>query len=121
MGDIAFMRGEIRLNKSEKEPSAKGDNFTVTFDHVGIFIVRSRKGFDYHFAKDGDENPIGVYHTGSGEEEGMIPGAYVKGAATLAAYLAPPAEPKKEKRTEAPPKKAPAPKTPEPKKSQVEK
>jgi hypothetical protein len=116
MGDIAFMRGGIRLNKGEKEPSAKGDNFTVSWDHVGIFIVRSRNGFDYHFAKDGDENPIGVYHTGSGEEETMIPGAYVKGAETLAAYLAPSPEPKKEKKTEAPPKKAPASKTPEPKK-----
>ena len=116
MGDIVFMRGGIRLKKGEKEPSAKGDNFTVSWDHVGIFIVRSRNGFDYHFAKDGDENPLGVYHTGSGEEEGMA-GAYVKGVATLAAYLAPPEEPKTEKKTETPPKKAPAPKTPNPKKS----
>ena len=37
MGDIAFMRGGIPLNKGEKEPSAKGDNFTVSWDHVGIF------------------------------------------------------------------------------------
>jgi len=122
MGDIVFMRGDIRLKKGEKEPSAKGDNFTVSWDHVGIFIVRSRNGFDYHLAKDGDENPLGVYHTGSGEEEGMA-GAYVKGVETLAAYLAPPPaeEPKTEKKTAAPPRKAPPPKTPEPEKSPDEK
>jgi hypothetical protein len=122
MGDTVFMRGDIRLKKGEKEPSAKGDNFTVSWDHVGIFIVRSRNGFDYHLAKDGDENPLGVYHTGSGEEEGMA-GAYVKGVETLAAYLAPPPaeEPKTEKKTAAPPRKAPPPKTPEPEKSPDEK
>lgn len=122
MGDVAFMRGGIFPNKGAKEPSAKGDNFKVTWDHVGIFIVRSRGGLDYHLAKDGDENPIGVYHTGTAEEEGMIPGAYVSGAETLAAYLAPPAEaPKKETSPPPPPKKAPPPKAVERKKPAEEK
>jgi hypothetical protein len=48
-------------------------------------------------------------------------GAYVKGLATLAAYLAPPEAPKTEKKTETPPIKAPAPKNPEPKKLPDEK
>lgn len=120
MGDIVFMRGGIKLNKGEKEPAAKGDNFSVTWDHVGIFIVRSRAGFDYHFAKDGDENPLGVYHTGSSGDE-AAGGAYVTGTATMAAYLAPPAEIKAEKTQETPAKKAPPPKVPPPKKSPEEK
>jgi hypothetical protein len=93
MGDLVFMMGEVRLKKGETEPNKKGDNFTVSWDHVGIFIVRSRGGNDYHLAKDGDENPIGVYHTGAGEEDAemMAPGAYVKGVSSLMAYLEAPA------------------------------
>jgi hypothetical protein len=88
MGDLVFMSGGIRLVRGDPL-RPEGDNFTVAWDHVGIFLVRSRKGLDFHLAKDGDENPIGVYHTGMELEPdtGMAPGAYVKGAETLMAYL----------------------------------
>ena len=86
IGDLVFMKGDVKLLKGE-EPNPKGDNFIVTWDHVGFFIVRSLKGFDYHLAKDGDENPIGIYHTGSESSEQMAPGAYVKGSGSLLAYL----------------------------------
>ena len=118
MGDLVFMKGEVKLT-SGKEPSAKGDNFTVTWDHVGIFIVRSREGFDFHFAKDGDENPVGIYHTGTELEEGGVPGAYVKGAGTLAAYLAPPTAEKVEEKK--PEEKKTEQKKPEEKKSETKK
>lgn len=87
MGDFVFMMGSVVLPKGENEPNRKGDNFTVTWDHVAIFVVRSRGGLDYHLAKDGDENPTGLYHTGMEPEESPMPGAYVKGASTLLAYL----------------------------------
>jgi hypothetical protein len=88
MGDLVFMRGNIKLT-TEAPANREGDNFMVSWDHVGFFLVRSRKGFDYHLAKDGDENPIGVYHTGMKlqPDEGLQPGAYVKGAESLMAYL----------------------------------
>lgn len=92
-GDIVFMAGNIipKQPKGFKEPDPAGDTFEVTWDHVGFFLVRSRKGQDFHLAKDGDENPIGVYHTGMAlsDEEGLAPGAYVRGASTLAVYLRP--------------------------------
>jgi hypothetical protein len=94
MGDLVFMNGGIRLMKGAKEPDPAGDKFTVNWDHVGFFIVRSRNGLDFHLAKDGDENPIGVYRTGSELAEGLAPGAYVKGIETLMAYLYKP-EPEK--------------------------
>ncbi len=97
MGDLVFMRGEVLLKKGAKEPDPAGDNFRVTWDHVGFFIVRSRGGFDYHLAKDGDENPIDVYHTGSARTENVAPGAYVKGVASLLAYVG---LPELEKKTE---------------------
>jgi hypothetical protein len=87
MGDLVFMKGGIILKKGAREPDPAGDTFTVTWDHVGFFIVRSRAGLDDHLAKDGDENPVGIYHTGTELEEGMTPGAYVKGAESLLAYL----------------------------------
>jgi hypothetical protein len=107
MGDIVFMNGEIKVFKGT-EPSSKGDNFTVNWDHVGIFIVRSRSGFDYHFAKDGDENPVGIYHTGSAPAKETSEGAYVRGGEKLAAYLGPPAA-----TTTPPPNETPSP-TPQP-------
>jgi hypothetical protein len=87
MGDLVFMQGAIAFHAIPANPEA--DNFTVQWDHVGFFLVRSRKGFDYHLAKDGDENPIGVYHTGMElqPDEGQNPGAYVKGAEVFMAYL----------------------------------
>jgi hypothetical protein len=101
MGDLVFMKGEIRLKKGAKEPDPAGDKFTATWDHVGFFIVRSRDGLDYHLAKDGDENPIGVYHTGSELEAGLSPGAYVKeeGVESLLAYLGTP-EPRTRRKQE---------------------
>jgi hypothetical protein len=59
----------------------------VTWDHVGFFIVRSREGKDFHLAKDGDEKPIAVYHTGEPPEEEEAAGAYVRGTHSLLAYL----------------------------------
>jgi hypothetical protein len=97
MGDVVFMRGQISLKKGAKEPDPAGDNFRVSWDHVGFFIVRSRDGLDYHLAKDGDENPTDVYHTGSELAEGLLPGAYVKGVESLLAYLG---VPELEKKTE---------------------
>jgi hypothetical protein len=85
-GDIVFMNGEIRT-RGGQEPRQSGDNFSVTWDHVGIFIVRSRAGRDYHLAKDGDENTTGLYQTGSAPEMFSAPGAYVRGVESLAAYL----------------------------------
>lgn len=89
MGNLVFMRGYIEMLTAGDQPKPEGDNFTVHWDHVGFFLVRSRKGFDYHLAKDGDEKPIGVYHTGMALQpgEGEDPGAYVKGAGSLMAYL----------------------------------
>ena len=87
MGDLVFMNGAIRLNKGAAEPDPAGDTFTATWDHVGFFIVRSRTALDYHLAKDGDENPVGIYHTGTEPEDWATPGAYVKGVESLAAYL----------------------------------
>jgi hypothetical protein len=106
MGDIVFMIGDVRPTNG-KEPSSKGDNFTVTWDHVGIFIVRSRRGFDYHFAKDGEENPVGIYHTDSAPTGEMSEGAYVRGVDKLAAYLGPPAV-----TTTPPPNETPSPTPP---------
>jgi hypothetical protein len=85
-GDIVFMNGQIRP-RSGQEPHQSGDNFSVSWDHVGIFIVRSRAGRDFHLAKDGDENTTGLYQTGSGPGEFSSPGAYVKGVSSLVAYL----------------------------------
>jgi hypothetical protein len=92
MGDVVFMRGGIALREGKTEPDPEGDDFTVRWDHVGFFLVRSRRGLDYHLAKDGESNPIGVYHTGMAlqPEEGQDPGAYVKGVELLMAYLRPP-------------------------------
>lgn len=90
MGDLVFMHGSVRVKKGKTEPDPKGDDFVVTWDHVGFFIVRSRKGFDFHLAKDGDENPIDVYRTGMELTEGLAPGAYVTGTGSLMAYLGPP-------------------------------
>jgi hypothetical protein len=87
MGDLVFMMGGIHLKQGAKEPDQAGDKFTVNRDHVGFFIVRSRNGFDFHLAKDGNENPIGIYQTGAELAEGLAPGAYVKGIETLMAYL----------------------------------
>jgi len=100
IGDIVFMIGMPKLKKSDDTFNQSGDNFIVNWDHVGFFIVRSRSGFDYHLAKDGDENPIGVYHTGMtlNLEEGLTPGAYVKGVQTIGAYLRAP-EKKEEMKT----------------------
>jgi hypothetical protein len=85
-GDVVFMSGGIGLARGV-EPSPTADNFNVTWDHVGFFIVRSRSGQDYHLAKDGDEKSIAVYHTGAILEEWETAGAYVKGTETLLAYL----------------------------------
>jgi hypothetical protein len=85
-GDIVFMNGEIRV-KGGGEPRQSGDNFSVSWDHVGIFIVRSRSGRDFHLAKDGDENTTGLYQTGSSPDMFSAPGAYVKGVTSLVAYL----------------------------------
>ena len=90
MGDVVFMKGSVLVKKGKTEPDPKGDDFTVTWDHVGFFIVRSRKGFDFHLAKDGDENPLDVYRTGMELSEGLAPGAYVSGTGSLMAYLGPP-------------------------------
>lgn len=87
MGEMVFMMGGVMLNRAGAEPDPKGDNFRVSWDHVGLFVVRSRDGIDYHLAKDGDENPIGMYHTGTEPAEWEAPGAYVKGAETLIAYI----------------------------------
>ncbi|MEF8701282.1 MAG: DUF4157 domain-containing protein [Candidatus Accumulibacter sp. UW20] len=91
MGDLVFMNGSIHLKGNAKSPDRAGDNFTVDWDHVAFFILRSRDGVEYHLAKDGDENPVGIYHTGMMPEDPEAPeaeGAYVKGATTLTAYLA---------------------------------
>jgi hypothetical protein len=88
MGDLVFMSGQIVVPNPGPHP--EGDDFIVSWSHVGFFLVRSRKGFDYHLAKDGDENPIGVFHTGMALPEGYMPGAYVKGAEAFMAYLRPP-------------------------------
>ena len=96
MGDLVFMKGAVIVNKAGEEPNPTGDNFRVTWDHVGFFIVRSRKGFDYHLADDGDENPIGVYRTGLELSEGLEPGAYVKGTDSLLAYIDLPSPEEKE-------------------------
>jgi hypothetical protein len=85
-GDIVFMNGQIRM-KGAGEPRQSGDNFSVTWDHVGIFIVRSRSGRDFHLAKDGDENTTGLYQTGSSPDMFSAPGAYVRGVTSLMAYL----------------------------------
>jgi Domain of unknown function (DUF4157) len=100
LGDVVFMKGGIHfIGGRPKVIDPEGTNFTVTWDHVGIFIVRDRLGRDWHLAKDGDENPLGVYFTGMkmDPELGLAPGAYVKGAETLLMYLtAPAAAPGKE-------------------------
>lgn len=91
MGDLVFMNGSIHLKGNAKSPDRAGDNFTVDWDHVAFFILRSRYGVEFHLAKDGDENPVGIYHTGMMPEDPEAPeaqGAYVKGATTLTAYLA---------------------------------
>lgn len=96
IADLVSMKGKIMVKKGAEEPDPLGDNFTVTWDHVGFFIVRSRDGFDYHLAKDGDENPIGIYHTGAEPAEELQPGAYVAGGESLLAYLSVPAPAKME-------------------------
>jgi hypothetical protein len=91
LGDIVFMKGDISFRKNRPTTiDPAGANFNVTWDHVGIFLVRDRKGRDWHLAKDGDENPLGIYHTGMSMEEGMSQGAYVAGIETLLVYLSPP-------------------------------
>lgn len=93
LGDIVFMSGGIHfIEERPKIIDPEGTNFTVTWDHVGIFIVRDRQGRDWHLAKDGDENPLGMYHTGmkTDPESGLSPGAYVSGVQTLLMYLTAP-------------------------------
>lgn len=86
-GDIVFMNGQVIPTRAGEEPRQSGDNFSVTWDHVGVFVVRSRAGHDYHLAKDGDENITGLYRTGSDPEAFSAPGAYVRGVSSLMAYL----------------------------------
>src|SRR5690606_731537 len=86
-GDIVFMNGQVIRTRAGEEPRQSGDNFSVTWDHVGVFVVRSRAGHDYHLAKDGDENITGLYRTGSDPEAFSAPGAYVRGVSSLMAYL----------------------------------
>ncbi len=85
-GDLVFMSGDISGLPKGQEPNPEADNFGVRFDHVGFFIVRSREGFDYHLAKDGDDHGIGVYRTGSTDPADAA-GAYDKGDRSGVAYL----------------------------------
>jgi hypothetical protein len=86
MGDLVFMNGKVLVDaKNVIDPAA--DHFRVSWDHVAFFVVRSRDGRDFHLAKDGDENPTGMYHTGMKYPEGFAPGAYVRGQETLLMYL----------------------------------
>jgi hypothetical protein len=57
-------------------------------------VVRARNGHDFHIAKDGDENPVGMYHTGMAkDEQGLAEGAYVTGHKRLLMYMTLPAQP----------------------------
>jgi hypothetical protein len=91
LGDLVFMSGSIAFKPGHPTViDPRAENFSVGWDHVGIFLVRDRRGRDWHLAKDGDENPIGVYHTGMKMMPGDAPGAYVEGLESLLMYLTPP-------------------------------
>jgi hypothetical protein len=91
LGDIVFMVGAVTFKEGRPTTiDPAGANFNVSWDHVGIFLVRDSQGRDWHLAKDGDENPLGVYHTGTKPEVGVDPGAYVEGLQSLVMYLTPP-------------------------------
>lgn len=57
----------------------------MNWDHVGIFIVRSRSGRDFHLAKDGDENTTGLQQESrpSGHDFAGLVVRWLHGAPTL--------------------------------------